>query len=237
MVRLTTNRDEITSEITVNDRWRSYQGQPNGILFDLLIRNKSFCNEMVDDVKTDPETFLDRTKLYFEFTMFAGQESYRTVNITGSTIMKSNFFAKLSNEYSDKNGTVFLQSDDLNKLAREIYRNTIFHDQQTDNYISSKDENEIIKELLNEIKGEQVLSSQLSMEDWKSVFWNDIFSRPDLQTNYLNDILVVDADKKHFKYEEINDHNFMGNLENRYGKETVKDMKGKLGFIYGLFGE
>uniref|UniRef100_A0AC34F7C0 Uncharacterized protein n=1 Tax=Panagrolaimus sp. ES5 TaxID=591445 RepID=A0AC34F7C0_9BILA len=237
MVRLSLNRNEKLSEITVDDRWRSYQGQPNGILFDLWIRNKDFCTEMVKDAKTDPETFLDRTKLYFEFTMFVGQEASRIINITGSTIMKSEFFAKLSNEYGDKNaGIVYLQSDDMNKLAREIYRNTAFHDQQTDNYITSKDENEIIKELLNEIKGENILSSQLKLDEWKSVFWNDIFSKPDLQTTYLNDILTFDADKNHFKYEETNDQNFIGDLETQYGKETVKSKQGKVGFIYGLIG-
>uniref|UniRef100_A0A914Q3Z1 Uncharacterized protein n=1 Tax=Panagrolaimus davidi TaxID=227884 RepID=A0A914Q3Z1_9BILA len=180
MVRLSLNRNEKTSEITVDDRWRSYQGQPNGILFDLWTRTTNFCTKMVQDAKTDPETFLDRTKLYFEFTMFVGQKAERIINIT--------------------------------------------------------DENEIIKELLNEIKGEKILSSQLELDEWKSVFWNDVFSKPDLQTNYLNEILTYDAKKDSFKYEEANDQKFIGDLENRYGRETIKSKKGEAGFIYGLIG-
>ena len=88
--------------------------------------------------------------------MFVGQQASRVVNITGKTIAKSDFFSKLVNDYSDKTGMVYLQSDDFNKLARDIYRTVATSDEVSADYIPSHEENQIISELLNVIKDQQV---------------------------------------------------------------------------------
>jgi hypothetical protein len=53
-------------------------------------------------IDANPDNFLSKTKLYFEFSMMAGKQAYRDVNITGQSLTKSELFSKLNNDYSDK---------------------------------------------------------------------------------------------------------------------------------------
>uniref|UniRef100_A0A914P4N6 Uncharacterized protein n=1 Tax=Panagrolaimus davidi TaxID=227884 RepID=A0A914P4N6_9BILA len=155
-VRLSINRDDMTSVLKIDNRWHSYQSQPNNILMNFGVKNEEFCKNMTKQAKSDLAGFLSKIKLEFEFTMSTVQEEFRVLNITGKTIAKNEFFTELKNEYADKDGKIHLNSNDLNKLAHDIFRTVKITEAVTARYIKSDEENEIIGHLLNEIKGQEV---------------------------------------------------------------------------------
>uniref|UniRef100_A0A914PC08 Uncharacterized protein n=1 Tax=Panagrolaimus davidi TaxID=227884 RepID=A0A914PC08_9BILA len=236
-VRISINKNDITSDISVDGEWKSYQSLPNGMRFGINIKNKTLCEEMEKDAKTCPQKFLSDISLHFQFTIHAGQSAARTVNITGQTINNSKFFAHLVNNYSNSDGIVHLKSDDLNKLAHDIYNTLIIHDLSTDGYVfSSSERDQIIKELLDKVMGEQILATELSPKDWESVFWDDIFTRPDLQASHLSDVLTYNSSEQHFIFDQGKQDEFNGKMENKYGKEEYRKRGGKIGVSFFGFG-
>uniref|UniRef100_A0AC34FAE8 Uncharacterized protein n=1 Tax=Panagrolaimus sp. ES5 TaxID=591445 RepID=A0AC34FAE8_9BILA len=224
MVRLGVG-NQITSKIQVEKHWRSHQDQPNVIIFELFTKHKHFCDKMVNDSKADLETFLARTKLYFEFSMVLQQRATRNLNISGSTIAKSSFFRM-----------VYLTSKDLNNLVRDIINVISVEEEVTSTYIPSEEENQIIKELLGIIGEHRIHSRDLTKDEWNSVFWNDIFSRPDVQTEYFNDTVKYDENENRFSYNATRDHHFREKIKNKYDKQTSKTKSGSLGFTFDGFG-
>uniref|UniRef100_A0A914R5D9 Uncharacterized protein n=1 Tax=Panagrolaimus davidi TaxID=227884 RepID=A0A914R5D9_9BILA len=46
-VRLSINRDDMNSVLKIDNRWHSYQSQPNNILMNFGVKNEEFCKNMV----------------------------------------------------------------------------------------------------------------------------------------------------------------------------------------------
>uniref|UniRef100_A0AC34FEI6 Uncharacterized protein n=1 Tax=Panagrolaimus sp. ES5 TaxID=591445 RepID=A0AC34FEI6_9BILA len=231
-VKLSVNREDMTSILKLNNRWQSHQSQQNNIIMDIGVKNKEFCDNMTKLAQADPGAFLSKTKLYFEFTMSTVQEVSKVLNITGKTVGKSDFFTTLKNDYSNANGEVILNSEDMNKLARDIYRTVEISDRETAGYIKSDEQDQIINHLLSEIKGQEVHSTGLYTNEWDSVFWDDIYARPDIQTEYFNETITYDSSKNHFKYDEAKDNEFRKKIEDRYSKITKSSGKGSAGFSF-----
>uniref|UniRef100_A0A914DDL0 Uncharacterized protein n=1 Tax=Acrobeloides nanus TaxID=290746 RepID=A0A914DDL0_9BILA len=147
MIRLKISNN-VRNNIEVDSEWRSNQDQPNTVLFEMYTKSHGFCNRMLQDAKNNPQTFLSRTKLTFEFSMLIGQQTYRNLNITGNTIGKSKAFSNLENNYSNQEGIVYLNSDDMNSLVRNIYQEIAISEEVDSNYIPSNQETQIIEELL-----------------------------------------------------------------------------------------
>uniref|UniRef100_A0A914YHP0 Uncharacterized protein n=1 Tax=Panagrolaimus superbus TaxID=310955 RepID=A0A914YHP0_9BILA len=114
--------------------------------------------------------------------MIVGQHDTKNFNLTGKSLQKSSFFSELVNKHADKNGVVYLQSKDLNRLTRELYNKVAYDEVVSSDYIPSTQEKEVIKDLLEIFKDQQIQSKDLTEDEWDSVFWDDIFSRPDIQT-------------------------------------------------------
>lgn len=94
-------------------------------------------------------------KLELEFTLISGQTDSRNLNVSGSMLGKSEFFASLSNEVNS-DGIVYLTSTDSNNLAKDIYHNIAVVDIMTSGYIPSEQEDRIIQELLGVISEQKV---------------------------------------------------------------------------------
>uniref|UniRef100_A0AC35FI71 Replication protein n=1 Tax=Panagrolaimus sp. PS1159 TaxID=55785 RepID=A0AC35FI71_9BILA len=197
--------------VDVDNQWRSNQDQPHVMIFELYTRHEHSCNEMISDAKNNTQNFLSGIKPYFEFTMVVGQNEARNFNLTGKTLQKSAFFSELINKHADKNGIVYLQSKDLNRLTRNIYNKLEINEQISAAYIPSIQEKEIITELLEILKDQQIQSKDLTTDEWNSVFWDDIFARPDIQTDYANEVLKYDEKERSFKYDKEKDHQFRKN--------------------------
>uniref|UniRef100_A0AC34FJ25 Uncharacterized protein n=1 Tax=Panagrolaimus sp. ES5 TaxID=591445 RepID=A0AC34FJ25_9BILA len=233
MIKLSINRN-LPPEIKLdNNNWKPHQDQQNKIRFELGLENQTFCDEMVSDAKSDPEAFLDYIKLFVKFTMVVNQQASRNLNITGKTIANSKLFADLQNLFSNKTtGILHLRSEDVNDISRDIYHTLTISDEITGDYIEPEKENQIILELFNEIKGQKIESEDLTKDEWNSVFWDDIFARPDIQTEYFNDTLTYDSDMKHFKYDEAKDLEFRNKTANRFTKEQYSKTGGGGGFSF-----
>uniref|UniRef100_A0AC34FYK9 Uncharacterized protein n=1 Tax=Panagrolaimus sp. ES5 TaxID=591445 RepID=A0AC34FYK9_9BILA len=224
MVRLGIGK-HVTSNIKVENQWRSHQDQPNVVAFEIFTKHKHFCDKMVNDSTTDLETFLVRTKLFFEFSMVLQQRASRNLNISGTTLAKSSFFKM-----------VYLTSKDLNHLVRDIMNVVNVEEEVTSTYIPSEEENQIIQELLGIFREQQIPSHELTKEEWNSVFWNDIFSRPDIQTEYFNETLKYDENEQQFHYDAAKDHQFREKLANKFDSHNQKTKSTNHGFSFKGFG-
>uniref|UniRef100_A0A914Q9M9 Uncharacterized protein n=1 Tax=Panagrolaimus davidi TaxID=227884 RepID=A0A914Q9M9_9BILA len=232
MVRLGLGPD-VTSQIYSSHHWRSHQDQPNILMFELYTRHESFCNKMLSDAKENVQTFLANTKLYFEFTMVVQQRAARNLNITGKTLIKSSTFSNLVNHYR----MVYLTSKDMNTLARSILNVVAVEEEVTSNYIASEQEKQIIQELLGIFGEHKYNSNDLTKDEWNSVFWDDIFSRPDIQSEYSNDVLKYDETQNEFKYNATKDREFREKLENRKNTQRQGGKSKGFGFNWGAFGK
>uniref|UniRef100_A0A914QMX6 Uncharacterized protein n=1 Tax=Panagrolaimus davidi TaxID=227884 RepID=A0A914QMX6_9BILA len=216
--------------VEVDNQWRSNQDQPHVMAFEMYTRHEQSCNEMMSEAKNDTKQFLSGLKPYFEFTMVVGQHESRNVNLTGKTLQKSSFFSQLANKHADKNGIVYLQSKDLNRLTRDIYNKVAYEELISADYISSTQEQQIIKELLEVFKDQQIQSKDLTKDEWNSVFWDDIFARPDIQTDYANEVIKYDEKENKFKYDAEKDRHFRQNIENKYHDSSKNEKEGKASF-------
>uniref|UniRef100_A0A914QZU5 C-type lectin domain-containing protein n=1 Tax=Panagrolaimus davidi TaxID=227884 RepID=A0A914QZU5_9BILA len=223
--------------VDVDNQWRSNQDQPHVMIFELYTKHGHSCDEMISDAKNNTQNFLSSIKPYFEFTMVVGQNEARNFNLTGKTLQKSAFFSELVNKHADKNGIVYLQSKDLNRLTRNVYNKFEIDELVSAAYIPSAQEKEIINELLKVFKDQQIQSKDLTKDEWNSVFWDDIFARPDIQTDYANEVFKYDKEEKKFKYDSEKDRQFRQKIENMHHKNSQNSDSANAGFnFFGLFG-
>uniref|UniRef100_A0A914D215 Uncharacterized protein n=1 Tax=Acrobeloides nanus TaxID=290746 RepID=A0A914D215_9BILA len=186
MIRLNINPN-VKSKVYVDNQWRSNQNQPNTMSFKLYTGSEEF---------------------------FAAKREYRNIKITGSTMAKSSFFSKLENKYR-KNGIVYLNSEDMNKLARDVAHTVYASDEVTANYIGTDQEDQLVNKIIDMLKEQKALANEIQKDEWNSVFWNDIFSRPDVQSDLYNQSFTYDQGKKHFIYNEAKDKQFRSSIQNK----------------------
>uniref|UniRef100_A0A914PJZ1 Uncharacterized protein n=1 Tax=Panagrolaimus davidi TaxID=227884 RepID=A0A914PJZ1_9BILA len=70
--------------------------------------------------------------------------------------------------------------------------------------------------LLQNFKQDKIQSIKLSKEKWDSVFWDNIFTRPDVQTSFLDQTMKFDKKKKEFKMDTKKAEAFMKKLANKH---------------------
>uniref|UniRef100_A0A914DJS2 Uncharacterized protein n=1 Tax=Acrobeloides nanus TaxID=290746 RepID=A0A914DJS2_9BILA len=169
MYRLGTNKRLI---FEIDNQWRLNQHQHKEVIFDLRTKNKDFCEKMTKDAREDPREFLDKTRLYLEFSMLAPKQTHIDVNITKEKLQKSEFFNRI-NKCHKNQGIVYLTTSDMNKLSNEILNATIAHDEISSENIPIEDKENIIKSLTEIIEEQQVPASNLSKEEWSSLFLHD----------------------------------------------------------------
>uniref|UniRef100_A0A914QP75 C-type lectin domain-containing protein n=1 Tax=Panagrolaimus davidi TaxID=227884 RepID=A0A914QP75_9BILA len=127
-------------------------------------------------------------------------------------------------------------SKDLNRLTRDLYNKAFWDEEVSAAYIPSTQEKEIINELLEIFKNQQIQSKDLTENEWNSVFWDDIFARPDIQTNYANEVLKYDEKERSFKYDKEKDHQFRKNIEKMRNSNNKDVTAAEGGFtFFGLF--
>uniref|UniRef100_A0A914D763 Uncharacterized protein n=1 Tax=Acrobeloides nanus TaxID=290746 RepID=A0A914D763_9BILA len=151
MYRLGTNKRLI---FEIDNQWRFNQHQHKEVIFDLRTKNKDFCEKMAKDACEDPREFLDKTRLYLQFSMLAPKQTYIDVNITKGTLQKSEFFNRI-NKCHKNQGIVYLTTSDMNKLSNEILNATIAHDEISSENIPIEDKENIIKSLTEIIEEQQ----------------------------------------------------------------------------------
>uniref|UniRef100_A0A914E333 Uncharacterized protein n=1 Tax=Acrobeloides nanus TaxID=290746 RepID=A0A914E333_9BILA len=120
----------------------------------------------------------------------------------------------------------------MNKLSRQILKSTTVHEEWSAEYISSQDEETIIKSLLGILEEQQVSASELTKEQWDSVFWQDHFTRPDIQTEFCESVFKYDQSTQHFKYSSDKANEFKQNLIEKKGKSSGKSVSGEGGFDF-----
>uniref|UniRef100_A0AC35G9U0 Uncharacterized protein n=1 Tax=Panagrolaimus sp. PS1159 TaxID=55785 RepID=A0AC35G9U0_9BILA len=185
-----------------DEQWTSFSDEPLSMSFRVFPKDEQFCQKMLSDIRTKTEFILSTIKLEFEFSMVASSTASRHIKIKANFLQKSSFYSNLANHNADKNGSIFLTSDDTNKLAHEVFNSASFDEEISDDYKSTKQEQTIINELLKTFEEDKVQSIELSKENWDSVFWDDTFTRPDLQTSFLNETMTYDAKENQFNFDQ-----------------------------------
>ena len=67
------------------------------------------------------------------------------------------------------------------------------------------------------------------------MFWDNIFARPDVQTEYFNDVFAHNEETDHFKYHSDKDRQFRTDASNKYARanENSLNVKGLLPKLLG----
>uniref|UniRef100_A0AC34GUP3 Uncharacterized protein n=1 Tax=Panagrolaimus sp. ES5 TaxID=591445 RepID=A0AC34GUP3_9BILA len=182
----------------------------------------------------NPQNFINEFRPQFEFTLVASSTTSRHIKITGNFLQKSSFYSTLTNHNADKDGYVYLTSQDANKLAHEVYTSASFDEEVSKGYQASEQEDTIIKELLKNFEQDKVQSIGLSKEKWDSVFWDNIFTRPDIQTSFLNEVAKVDGHKKRVKFDDKKAKQFAKRLAKEHS--DGHDDSNSIGVMYAGLG-
>uniref|UniRef100_A0AC34G7Q0 LsmAD domain-containing protein n=1 Tax=Panagrolaimus sp. ES5 TaxID=591445 RepID=A0AC34G7Q0_9BILA len=103
-----------------------------------------------------------------------------------------------------------------NKLAHDVFNSVSFDEEVSADYKASEKEDSIIKELLKIFEQDKIQSNELSKEKWDSVFWDDIFTRPDIQTSFLNQTMLYNDNTKHFKFDHEKADLFKNSVTNAH---------------------
>uniref|UniRef100_A0A914E3G1 Uncharacterized protein n=1 Tax=Acrobeloides nanus TaxID=290746 RepID=A0A914E3G1_9BILA len=207
----------------------------NAAKFYLYPKDKIMCQKIVTDVQQNPTLFLEKIDLYLEYTMTVGKQSKHEVIVTSESLTKSEAFSILNNTYENKNGTVYLTSSDMNKFSRDVLKTINIIDTSTADFISTEEENNLIKSLIQDLKDETTLDSKLPKGEWDSVFWSDLFTRPDIVTSYLANTFSYDQGKQQFIYDSKNETEFYGDLKDKLSEYSDKSWAGSASARYGLF--
>lgn len=123
----------------------------------------------------------------------------------------------------------------MKRLSREIYNRAAYNEEVSSDYIASAQESQIIEELLGILKENKIDSSDLAKDEWNSVYWDDIFTRPDIQTEYANEVLKYDETEKHLIFDSEKDKKFRQKTEDKFSKQTSNGKKGGGGFGFAGF--
>uniref|UniRef100_A0A914DM24 Uncharacterized protein n=1 Tax=Acrobeloides nanus TaxID=290746 RepID=A0A914DM24_9BILA len=202
----------------------------------LYTEDKALCKKLVVDAIENIDYFLDQLKPVFLFTIIAEQQqSYKNLDITGRMVAKTAIFSKLDN-LADKDGNTYLSSNDLNDLSQEVINDVIVSVKQSSDYIPDAEEESIIKQLTSSLTEAKVQAKQLSDNQWDSVFWDDMFSRPDIQTQYFNDVITFNKNTNEFKYNNESDRKFRHDIKSKYDDIRFNERTGGGGFSFGGFG-
>uniref|UniRef100_A0A914ZEJ5 Uncharacterized protein n=1 Tax=Panagrolaimus superbus TaxID=310955 RepID=A0A914ZEJ5_9BILA len=198
--------------------WRPYGDVPFEMTFKMYALGPQICKNLIDLIKKDAKSFIDQFRPYFEYTLVASTTTSRHIKITGNFLQKSSFYSNLTNHNPDKNGIVYMTSEDANKLAHDVFNSATFDEEVSKGYQASDQEGSIIKELLKNFETDKIQSIKLSKENWDSVFWDNIFTRPDVQTSFLNEVATVDGHKKRVKLDDKKAKAFVKKLANKNSK-------------------
>ncbi len=154
----------------------------------LYIREKSFCDQLAQLMKTRPETFHG-----FELEYIVnGQRSFRRrVEITGDSITGGATYARLASMNAGSM-TRYLNYEDVMQMVSESTHNVLVSVISDHGYVDTGDDISVSRLLEYELTREEISSRQLSPDKWESVFWDPLWARPDKLTSYLNEALSND---------------------------------------------
>uniref|UniRef100_A0A914E3N2 C-type lectin domain-containing protein n=1 Tax=Acrobeloides nanus TaxID=290746 RepID=A0A914E3N2_9BILA len=103
----------------------------------------------------------------------------------------------------------------MNKLAREIVHSVVATDEVTSKYIGTDEENKLIHAFIASLKEQKVKATELLKDDWSSVYWDNIYARPDVQTEHYQQSFTYDQGKKQFKYDAAKDQQFRSAIKDK----------------------
>ena len=124
----------------------------------------------------------------------------------------------------------------MNKLARDVAHNVVASEEVTGNYIGTDQEDQLVSKIIDMLKEQKVLANEIQKDDWNSVFWNDIFSRPDVQTSHYNQSFTYDQGKKHFIYNEAKDKQFRSSIQDQSHRDSQNSASSSVGANYASRG-
>uniref|UniRef100_A0A914XAE8 Uncharacterized protein n=1 Tax=Plectus sambesii TaxID=2011161 RepID=A0A914XAE8_9BILA len=195
-IRLSTH--DLPQEYEPDTVWKSNLNRRLQYPFSIYAANKDDCERMVSEIKEDPVGFASLIQI--EIAMSAEERASREISITGENIGRSKMFAQLQN-MDTPTGERFVTSRDLNQLSQEIVSSVVASDITTGAYVEKPDELSFARLLERQLSSGTINTRQLSVDQWKSVFWQEEFVRPDHYTNYLNHALTYDKGANKFSFD------------------------------------
>ena len=102
--------------------------------------------------------------------MVVNRQASRDFKVTGEALTNSSFYSTLKNQFGNQGvirfvfilfifnilGYIYLSSDDLNQLSRDIVHSIKAVEYTTSDYIESNEENSLIRELCENLNEQKV---------------------------------------------------------------------------------
>uniref|UniRef100_A0A914CU86 Uncharacterized protein n=1 Tax=Acrobeloides nanus TaxID=290746 RepID=A0A914CU86_9BILA len=120
----------------------------------------------------------------------------------------------------------------MNKLARDVAHTVYASDEITANYIGTDKEDQLVSKIMDTLKEQKALANEIQKDEWNSVFWNDIFSRLDVQTSHYNQSFTYDQGKKHFIYNEAKDKQFRSSIQDQSHRDSQNSASSSVGISF-----
>jgi hypothetical protein len=68
----------------------------------------------------------------------------------------------------------------------------------------------------------------LLKDDWSSVYWDNIYARPDVQTEHYQQSYTYDQGKKQFIYDAAKDQQFRSSIEDKTHRDDLSSSSQRL---------
>ena len=172
-----------TPDYSLSPVWTNYD-KSKTLWFYLLCNDEKVCDELAEEMRSDPEQF-HHLKLLYSLSSQTSQTKQTTISI--ESITSGQMFSNLLQKFGNKK-EIFLTANNEKKMLTEMATN-IRMETFDDSEVASPDTEiqiyNILKDLL--ITSRTTIKEQ-SDKMWDSVFWNDDNYRPDRTTKSLNEI-------------------------------------------------
>ena len=174
-----------TADYSLSKMWMNYDKSKTLRLY-LSCYDEKVCDDMADQMRSDPEQFHHFKLLYSWSSSQPSQTKQMAINM--ESITSGQIVSNLLQKFGDKKD-IFLTANDEKKMLTEMATN-IRMDTFDDSEVGSPDtEFQISNFLKNFLITSRTIIKEQNDKMWDSVFWEEDDYRPDRTTSILNEIV------------------------------------------------
>jgi hypothetical protein len=173
-----------TADYSLSPEWTNY-GKTKTLWFHLSCYDREVCDELADEMRSDPEHFY-HFKLLYSLSSQTSQTKQTTITI--DSVTSGQMVTTLLQKFRDKK-EVFLTANDEKKMLTETTTNIRMDTFDDSEVVTPETELQIYNILKDLLVSSRTTIKEQSDKMWDSVFWNEKNYRPDKTTQILNEII------------------------------------------------
>jgi hypothetical protein len=173
-----------TADYSISPEWTNYD-KTKTLWFHLSCYDREVCDELADEVRSDPKHFYHFNLLY---SLSSQKSQTKQTTITIDSVTSGQMVTTLLQKFRDKN-EFFLTANDEKKMLMETATNIRMDTFDDLEVVTPETEFQIYNILKDLLVTSRTTIKEQSDKTWDSVFWNEDNYRPDKTTKTLNGII------------------------------------------------